>query len=62
MTHTVTHTGKDGKYYLLTDVGHFAEEYVEVEISKKDAEKVMQDVMYSSHIGLNWRNKKRGLI
>ncbi|WP_312943257.1 hypothetical protein [Oscillibacter sp.] len=53
---------KDGKYYLLTDVGHFAEEYVEIEISKEDADKVMEDVMYSSHIALNWRNKKRGLL
>ena len=53
---------KDGKYYFLADVGHFAEEYVEVEISKKDAEKVMQDVMHSSHIDLNWRNRKRGLF
>ena len=53
---------RDGKYYMEIDVGHFAEEYVEIEISKEDAEKVMQDVMYSSHIACNWRNKKDGLL
>ncbi|WP_312637290.1 hypothetical protein [Oscillibacter sp.] len=53
---------RDGKYFMESDMGHFAEEYVEIEISKEDAEKVMEDVMYSSHIALNWRNKKRGLL
>ena len=53
---------RNEKYYMETDIGHFAEEYVEIEISKEDAEKVMQDVTYSSNIVWNWRNKKRGLI
>ncbi len=53
---------RNEKHYMETDIGHFAEECVEIEISKEDAEKVMQDVTYSSNIVWNWRNKKRGLI
>lgn len=30
---------REGKYYLRTDVGHFCEKYIEIEISKEDAEK-----------------------
>ena len=30
---------RDGKYFMESDMGHFAEEYVEIEISKEDAEK-----------------------
>ncbi|MDD3230868.1 MAG: hypothetical protein PHE09_16880 [Oscillospiraceae bacterium] len=53
---------RDGKYFMEIDVGHFGEKYVEIEISKEDAEKVMQDVMYSSDIVCDWRDKKRGLL
>lgn len=37
---------RDGKYYLRTDVGHFAQKFIEIEISKVDADKVMQDITY----------------
>jgi len=53
---------RDGKYDLRTDIGHFCIEYVEIEVSKEDAEKVMQDVMYSSKIVCDYRNKLDGLV
>ena len=53
---------RDGKYYLLTDVGHFAEEYVEIEVTKEDPEKVMEDVMYSLKLAQDYQNKKMGLV
>jgi hypothetical protein len=53
---------RDGKYYLRIDVGHFCPEFTEIEVSKEDAEKVMQDVMYSSKVVLDYQNKRRGLV
>ena len=53
---------RDGKYFMESDMGHFAEEYVEIEISKEDAEKVMQDASYSTKLFLNYQNKLWGLV
>ena len=53
---------RDGKYYLRTDVGHFVPEFIEIEISKEDAEKVMQDVMYSTQLVWDYQNKLWGLV
>ena len=49
-------------YYLRTDVGHFVPEFIEIEISKEDAEKVMQDVMYSTQLVWDYQNKLWGLV
>ena len=53
---------RDGKYYLRTDVGHFVPEFIEIEISKEDAEKVMQDVMYALQIVWDYQNKLWGSV
>jgi translation elongation factor P/translation initiation factor 5A len=53
---------EDGKYYVRTDLGHFNENYVSIEISKEDAEKVMQDVMYTSKLVWDYQNKLWGLV
>lgn len=45
---------QDGTYFLgIEDGGHMSR-YWEFEISKEDAEKVMQDIMYSSKLLLNY--------
>lgn len=44
------------------DMGHFGEEDVEIELSKEDAEEIMQDVSYSCDVACDWRDKKRGLL
>ena len=53
---------RDGKYYLRTDIGHFVPEFIEIEISKEDAEKVMQDVMHALRIVWDYNNKRLGLV
>jgi hypothetical protein len=53
---------RDGKYYLRTDVGHFGQKFIEIEISKEDAEKVMQDEKYSLRLIWDYNNKRRGLV
>ena len=53
---------RDGRYYLRTDVGHVVPKFIEIEISKEDAEKVMQDVMYSTKLVLDYQNKLLGLV
>ena len=50
------------KYYLETDVGHFGPRYEEIEVSKEDAEKVMEDVTYSLKLVWAYNNKKWGLV
>lgn len=52
---------KDEKYYLRTDVGHFCEKIIEIEISKEDAERVMRDVMHSIKLVQDYQNKLWGL-
>lgn len=53
---------RDGTYYLgIEDGGHMSR-YLEFEISKEDAEKVMQDIMYSSKLLLDYQNKLWGLV
>ncbi len=53
---------RDGRYYLQSDVGHFVPEYLEIEISKEDADKVMRDVKYAIKLVLDYQNKQWGLI
>ena len=53
---------RDGRYYLRRDVGHFVPEYLEIEISKEDADKVMQDVKYAIKLVLDYQNKRLGLV
>ena len=53
---------RDGRYYLRSDVGHFVPEYLEIEISKEDADKVMQDVKYAIKLVLDYQNKQWGLV
>ena len=53
---------RDGLYYLRSDVGHFVPEYLEIEISKEDADKVMQDVKYAIKLVLDYQNKQWGLV
>ena len=53
---------RDGRYYLRSDVGHFVPEYLEIEISKEDADKVMQDVKYAIKLILDYQNKQWGLV
>ena len=55
-------TLQDRKYYVRTDLGHFSEKYVAIEITKEDAEKVMQDVMYSVKLFQAYQNKLWGLV
>lgn len=53
---------RDGQYYLRSDVGHFVPEYLEIEISKEDAEKVMKDIKYAVKLVLDYQNKQWGLV
>jgi hypothetical protein len=53
---------RDGKYYLRTDVGHFCQEFIEIEISKEDAEKAIQDEKYATELVLDYQNKLWGLV
>jgi hypothetical protein len=53
---------RGGKYYLRTDVGHFGEKFIEIEISKEDAEKVTQDETYSRKLVWDYQNKLWGLV
>lgn len=53
---------RDGRYYLRSDVGHFVPEYLEIEISKEDAEKVRKDIKYAIKLVLDYQNKKWGLV
>ena len=53
---------RDRRYYLRSDVGHFVPEYLEIEISKEDADKVMQDVKYAIKLVLDYQNKQWGLV
>ncbi len=51
----------DGKYYVgMEDGGHMTR-YQEIEISKEDAEKVMEDVMYGVKLMNDYDNKLWGL-
>lgn len=51
---------RDGRYYLRSDVGHFVPEYLEIEISKEDAEKVRKDIKYAIKLVLDYQNKEVG--
>ena len=51
----------DGRYYLRSDVGHFVPEYLEIEISREDAEKVMKDIKHAVKLVLDYQNKLWGL-
>lgn len=53
---------RDGRYYLRSDVGHFVPEYLEIEISREDAEKVMRDIKYAIKLVLDYQNKQWGLV
>ena len=53
---------RDEKYYLGCEDGGHMSRYWEIEISKEDAEKVMQDVMYAMKLLLAYQNKLWGLI
>ena len=49
-------------YFLRYGEGGAAERYVEMEISKEDAERVMQDIMYSVKLVQDHHNKLWGLV
>ena len=53
---------RNNTYYLRIDVGHFCPDFAEIEISKEDANHVMQDVMYSTKIVQDYHNKLWGLV
>ena len=53
---------RDGRYYLRSDVGHFVPEYLEIELSKEDADNVMRDVKYAVKLVLDYQNKQWGLV
>ena len=53
---------RDGRYYLRSDVGHFVPEYLEIEISEEDAEKVKKDIKYAIKLVLDYQNKQWGLV
>lgn len=52
---------KNEIYYLRGEDGAHLSQYWEFEISKEDAEKVMQDVTYSTKLFLDYQNKLWGL-
>ena len=52
----------DEKYYLGFEDGGHMSRYWEIEISKEDAERVMQDVMYSLKLVQDYHNKLWGLV
>ena len=52
----------DEKYYLGYEDGAHMSRYWEIEISKEDADKVMQDVKYAIKLVLDYQNKQWGLV
>lgn len=52
----------DGTYYLGYEDGAHMSCYWEIEISKEDADKVMQDVKYAIKLVLDYQNKQWGLV
>ena len=52
----------NGKYYLGCEDGGHMSRYMEVEITKEDADKVIQDVMYSIKLIQDYQNKLHGLV
>lgn len=53
---------RDGKYFMRYDQGTVATQYTEMEISKEDAERVMEDINYSLQLVWDYRNRERGLL
>ena len=53
---------RGGIYYFRGEDGAHLSRYWEFEISKEDAEKVMQDASYSTKLFLNYQNKLWGLV
>ena len=51
-----------GMYYLGCEDGGHMSRYLEIEISKEDADKVIQDVMYSVKLLQDYQNKLHGLV
>lgn len=55
-------TFENGKYFLCCEDGGHMSRYWKIEISKEDAEKVMQDGTYAIKLVLNYQNKLWGLV
>lgn len=53
---------RDGKYFLCFEDGGHMSRHWEIEISKEDAEKVMQDGKYATILVLDYQNKLWGLV
>lgn len=54
-------TFENGKYFLCCEDGGHMSRYWKIEISKEDAEKVMQDGTYATKLVLDYQNKLWGL-
>lgn len=53
---------RSGKYFLCFEDGGHVSHYWEIEISKEDAEKVIQDGTYATKLVLDYQNKLLGLV
>lgn len=53
---------RDERYFLRYGEGGAAEHYVEIEITREDAEHIMQDIMYSVDLIRDYQNKRWGLV
>jgi len=49
---------RDERYFLRYGEGGAAEHYVETEITREDAERIMQDIMYSVKLIQDHQNKR----
>lgn len=53
---------RNGKYFLCFEDGGHVSRYWEIEISKEDADKVIQDGRYATKLILDYQNKLWGLV
>lgn len=53
---------RDERYFLRYGEGGAAKHYVEMEITREDAEHIMQDIMYSVKLIQDHQNKRWGLV
>lgn len=53
---------RDNRYFMKYDAGRIAIEYIEIEITKEEAEQAQQGPLKATEIIWYYKNKKRGLV
>ena len=53
---------RDNSYFMKYDAGAAVSQYVEIEITKEEAERAQLGCKYADEIIWYYKNKKRGLV